>query len=181
MRWIYVAVGIVFGVILDRVFGVPLWNLVRPIFQYLSIPWLMVLGLTIVVLPLLLLIDGARRLHKRTLSELNEKHSTIARRIWRLGEVIGQAGAIDQIYRDKEDEAPKEVFQIWVGYLKMALTDTFGPSAISEFTNGHPESLDVPDQRHVWFLFLREQLSQVMGRQIEAFKKDASEAKKLGS
>ena len=165
--------------ILDRIFGVPLWNLIKPIFEYLSVPWLIALALGITVVFLLLLIDGARRFHKRVTGEFNERHLTLAKRVWRLGDVIGQASCIDYVYREKEDEAPKEVFQTWIGYLKMALTDTFGPTAIAEFTNGHPEALDVPDQRHVWFLFLRQQLSEVMDKQLKAFKHDASERENL--
>jgi len=132
--------------------------------------WWAILLLSVACVLLLVLIGIIKRFHERTVTELYVNHLKITQRIFRLADVIGQATQIDRLYDNKEDEAPKEVFETWVAYLKMALRNTFGETAVSDFTDGHPESLDVTDHQHVWFLFLREQLSQLVDRQTKLIK-----------
>jgi hypothetical protein len=75
--------------------------------------------------------------------------------------------------------SPSLLFETWVNYLKMAIRDTYGPNAISDLTNGHPEFLDVPDQRHVSFLHLRQRVSEVIDREMRVIKRSRVDLDRL--
>lgn len=150
--------------------GVPLRQIVAPVYHLLPALWWVIILLSLAAIFLLFVIEGARRFHEKTVRDLYEVQAKVAYRILRLGEVVGRGSQIDQACDNHEDEAPREIFETWVTYLKMALSDTYGPNAISDFTNGHPESLDVPDQRHAWFLFLRQRVSEVIDKEMRAIK-----------
>jgi hypothetical protein len=160
-------------------FGVPLRQLVAPVYHLLPVLWWVIILLSLAILFLLFVIDGARRYHLKTVSDLHAVQYTVALRVLRLGEVVGRGSQIDQECDNHEDQAPKEIFETWVTYLKMALRDTYGPNAISDFTNGHPEFLDVPDQRHVWFLHLRQRVSEVIDREMRVIKQSRADLDRL--
>ncbi|HEX5885666.1 MAG TPA: hypothetical protein VFY67_14090 [Pyrinomonadaceae bacterium] len=137
--------------------------------------------LSSLVLALLLVVEAIYRFHRRTVSAMYDDKQKAVWIVMKLTEVAGMATQIDRLYRDKEDEAPKEIFQNWVGALRTALQD-LSPSAVSDFTNGHPEELDtVPDSRHVWFLFLRERLSKWIGHQTTLVKQAKADHEQLHS
>jgi hypothetical protein len=150
--------------------GVPLRQLTTPVYHLLPTLWWVIILLSLAILFLLIVIEGARRYHQKTVVDLYEVQSKVAYRILRLGEVVGRGSQIDHVCDNHEDEAPKEMFETWVTYLKMALSDTYGPNAISDFTNGHPEYLDVPEQRHGWFLYLRQRVSEVINKELRVIK-----------
>jgi hypothetical protein len=171
ITWVWrVVLFVIFFFVADYL-GVPLRQLVAPVYHLLPALWWVIVLLSLVLIFLLLVIEGARRFHEKTVRDLYDVQSKVAYRILRLGEVVGRGSQIDQAFDNREDEAPREIFETWVTYLKMALSDTYGPNAISDFTNGHPEFLDVPDQRHVWFLHLRQRVSEVIDKEMRAIKK----------
>ena len=137
--------------------------------------------LSSLVLALLLVIEAIYRFHRRTVSAMYDDRQKAVWVVMKLTEVAGMATQIDRQYHDKEDEVPGEVFQHWLGSLRTALQD-LSPSAVSDFTNGHPEELDaVPDDRHVWFLFLRERLSKWIAHQTTLVKQAKANHDQLGS
>ena len=135
-----------------------------------------------IVVALLLVIEAVYRFHRRTVSDLYDDNQKRLRIVLTLAEVAGSGTQIDRLYLDREDEAPKEVFRIWLGSLRTALQD-LSPSAVSDFTNGHPEELDiVPDNnRHFWFGSLRERLSKWIGHQTTLVKQAKANHERLGS
>jgi MFS family permease len=140
---------------------------------------------TIVALSLLasllaFVVELIGRYHQRTVAETYERSVVLARRIHLLSNIAGMATQIDMRYDNKEDEAPRETFRIWSGMLQTALSDAFGPSAVSDFTHGRPEILDVPDDRHVWFMNLRQMLSKVIDSQIQELKEAKDAHSRLG-
>jgi hypothetical protein len=133
--------------------------------------WWIIILLALVILFLLIVIDGARRYKDKTIKNLYAAQSTSAYRILRLAEVVGRASEIDSVYDGREDEAPKQVFETWITYLTMALSDAYGPDGVRDFTNGNPESLKVPDYRHGWFLLMRNRVSEVLDNEMRAINK----------
>lgn len=123
------------------------------------------------VMAMLLVIEAIYRFHRRAVSDLYADTEKRLQIVLRLGEVAGMGTQIDRLYLDKEDEVPRVVFQNWLGALRTALQD-LSPVAVSEFTNGHPDELDiVPDtNRHYWFYSLRERLSKWIGHQTKLVK-----------
>jgi hypothetical protein len=119
---------------------------------------------------LIMVVEAVYRFHQRAVSNIYSDCLVAVRRVLNLAQVVGQGSQIARQYYDKEDDAPREIFRDWVGHLESALSDSFGPNAVSEFTDGHPETLNVPDQRHVWFLMLRQRLSELVGRQESSIK-----------
>ena len=139
------------------------------------------LFLAFLVVVLLVVIEAVYRFHRRTVSDLYAETQKRIQIVSRLAEIAGLGTQIDRLYLDKEDEVPKEIFQNWLGSLRTALQD-ISPSAVSDFTNGHPEELDiVPESRHVWFLFLRERLSKWIGHQTALVKQAKANHDQLGS
>lgn len=119
--------------------------------------------LAFLVVVLLLVIEAIYRFHRRTISSLYAESQKAIQIVTRLTDVAGQATLLDSMYHEREDEIPKALLQNWLGGLRMALQDSFGPSAVFDFTKGHPEDLEVvPDNRHVWFLSLRGKLSDLI-------------------
>ena len=91
------------------------------------------------------------------------------------------ATQIDRLYLDHEDEAPKEVFQNWLGSLRTALQD-ISPTGVIDFTNVHPEELEVvPTNRRIWFSFLRDRLSRLLSYQAQKIQQDKANHLQLGS
>jgi hypothetical protein len=137
--------------------------------------------LSSLVLALLLVVEAIYRFHRRTVSAMYDDRQKAVWIVMRLTEVAGMATQIDRLYLDKEDEAPKEVFQNWLGALRTALQDSFGPTGPSIFTNNQPEKLEVvPDSyRHTWFLFLRERLSDQINHQTTLGKLAKSQHEQL--
>jgi hypothetical protein len=137
--------------------------------------------LIFLVVALQLVVEAVYRFHRRTVSTMYDDRQKAVWVVMKLTEVAGMATQIDRQYRDNEDEVPREVFQYWLGSLRTALQD-LSPSAVSDFTNGHPEELDtVPDNRHVWFLFLRERLSKWITHQTTLVKQAKANHDQLGS
>jgi hypothetical protein len=137
--------------------------------------------LIFLVIALALIVEAVYRFHRRTVSAMYDEKQKAVWIVMKLTEVAGMAAQIDRLYGDKEDEAPKEIFQNWLGALRTALQD-LNPSAVSDFTNGHPEELDtVPDSRRAWFLFLRERLSKWIGHQTTLVKQAKADHEQLHS
>lgn len=137
--------------------------------------------LAFVIVVLLLVIEAIYRFHRRTVSNLYLDAQKAVQIVTRLTEIAGQGSLLDSMYHEREDEIPRELLENWLGGLRSALQDSFGPLGTSKFTNGHPEYLEVvPTSRHVWFLDLRQRLSEQIGHQSALVKQAKSDHERLG-
>jgi hypothetical protein len=126
ITWLWRIAFFIIGFIVADYLGIPLKRLITPIYELLpGFGWI-IIGLSLVIVFLLIVIEGSRRYHQRIVGELFVNHLKIARRIQLLSDVAGLATQIERLYYDKEDEAPREIFEHWLGSLRTALQDSFG-------------------------------------------------------
>lgn len=138
--------------------------------------------LVFLLVVLILVIEAIYRFHRRTVSNLYAETQKAIQIVTRLTDIVGQGYLLDTLYHEREDEIPHELLRNWLGGLRSALQDSFGPSALSTFTNGHAEILEVvPEKnRHGWFLSLRQKLSEEIGYQTAQIKKAKTDHDQLG-
>lgn len=72
MKWLYLLIAFIVVGFIGDFLGIPLVELVKPIFNLLSLEWWIRISLAVVILFLLFIVDGSRRFNERTVRELND-------------------------------------------------------------------------------------------------------------
>lgn len=188
LKAILTVLGFIAFVVVSDYLGIPLHNALKPVYGLLTVQvWIMII-LGAVIFFLLFLIDGARRYHDRTISEINEAHKSTLReiekerdsvelQIWnrarildKLCTVAGHASEIDILF-DRGEDIPLKVLERWAVQLSSTLYSCFGESGVTMFYRGREDKVKVPDnpeRRHTWFYGHRERLAEIIVEQHHA-------------
>jgi hypothetical protein len=150
--------------IINAYLGIKLQDLVKAIYHLLSwYVWIFIL-LGLAIFFLLFLIDGARRLHERTVSELKAKGESQANNIEYLSAVAGSVTHnIHLLSRDRE--AALEMLPSLAEQLNKALYKCYGLEGPDKFKGEWTYTVTLPDsesERIDWLWRTKDRLSDLI-------------------
>jgi len=135
--------GLLITWVLSTLLGVPLTQPLKWIYHLLpGLLWLVV-ALLVLILFLLQLMEGGRRLYERTLRELDKamKFAEKLGRIHGVGETIYL-----RCSPDSTQPLPKKELQMWVNSIENTLRDEFGEAGIAGFYKGAGDNRSAPGE-----------------------------------
>lgn len=165
MRLFYLAAGFLIAVVLDLILGIPVRQWAKAVFDLLHWHWWVVIFLSLVTFFLLLVIEGARRYHERTVKELNAEHaSDISERkghadiMHRLSIVYGMVLQADDTIRDFSTPLPKEALVYLNAHIDNALYQCFGAQGRDKYYEGMRGMPDTAELQRGWIYAHRSRL-----------------------
>lgn len=186
MRLFYLASGFVIAIVLDLVLGIPVRQWAKSIFDLLHWHWWIVIFLSLVALFLMIIIEGARRYHHKTVKELNAEHVSDAdereRRadiIYRLGVVFGMILQADDTIRDYSTPLPKEALVYLNANIDSTLYQCFGAQGRDEYYEHKRPVPDSADEQRGWIYSHRTSLNAYIDHQKKQLAALKSKPKQL--
>jgi hypothetical protein len=172
MRYLYLLIAFILSVVVSNFLGIPLLDLVKPIFRLLSYQWWIIIGLLVVIAFWMLLLDGARQYHERIVGEINTEREaertallSLAKRVHQLGEIQGRASEIERRYSGTE--IPEDVLYDWRGLLQTALLNCYGRAGAAKFYRNQNATEISRELGYVWFSSHYHRLSDFITEEIQ--------------
>jgi hypothetical protein len=165
MRWLWLLIAFILGVVVSDFFGIALLDLIKPIIKLLPYQWWIVIVLAGIILFLLSLVDGARRYHARKIKELGEAHAAdISERkqhediMHRLSIVYGMVLQADDTIRDFKTPLPKDALTYLNSHIDNALYNSFGAQGRDGYYENMRGIPDSPEYQGGWIYSHRSRL-----------------------
>jgi hypothetical protein len=123
--------------------------------------------LSLLSMALLILIGLIKQFHERTVLNLKTDHKARAKRILKLGEMLGQGSQLDLLIMEdiEGNKVSVKMLKAYAGLIQTALYDCYGPLGVKKFTHGNSEVIELPKEgasKDTWLYHIQLRLNELI-------------------